>query len=204
MTEAKNKFKKFEVSSDKVSRMIGFGKTHGNREGLGYEGTSTEVAHFMKENTPASVEKMNELRLPKSAFKSVLEQGLITQYQSPQVTKDAKLNVYQSRCVFKSKLFTPTCHYCGKLGHIRPRCYLLHRKMKKQKQGLEFNPAENLQTELKNHLVQITRIAKMVAIPEGLKTKNKQTWVKKDQTNVFHLCTMILMHLRILKIKLVC
>jgi hypothetical protein len=21
--------------------------------------------------------------------------------------------------------FVPTCHYCGKIGHIRPNCYLL-------------------------------------------------------------------------------
>jgi len=30
--------------------------------------------------------------------------------------------------------FVPTCHYCGKIGHIRPNCYLLksHRPWNKQ------------------------------------------------------------------------
>jgi len=30
--------------------------------------------------------------------------------------------------------FVPICHHCGKVGHIRPKCYLLksHRPWKKQ------------------------------------------------------------------------
>jgi hypothetical protein len=30
--------------------------------------------------------------------------------------------------------FVPTCHYCGKIGHIRPNCYLLksHKPWNKQ------------------------------------------------------------------------
>lgn len=57
LTEARNKFSKFEISSEKVSKMIGFGRTPYNKEGLGYEGTSTGVAQFVKENNPESMKK---------------------------------------------------------------------------------------------------------------------------------------------------
>ena len=65
--------------------MIGFGRTPYNREGLGYEGTSTGAAQFVKEHNPDPVAKIDEIRMPQSASKS--EQGLITYCQSPQVSK---------------------------------------------------------------------------------------------------------------------
>ncbi|KAK9930158.1 hypothetical protein M0R45_027210 [Rubus argutus] len=58
LTEARTKFSKFDISSEKVSKMIGFGRTPYNREGLGYEGTSTGAAQFVKENNPDPVKKL--------------------------------------------------------------------------------------------------------------------------------------------------
>lgn len=117
--------------------------------------------------------------MPKSALKSVSEQGSITYYQSSQVSKDAKLNAHHSRYVLKPQYFTPTCHFCGKPGHIHPRCNFLRRNLNNKKHRSDFNVTASLQAELKEHLNMINRIAKLVSIPENQESKNKRTWIKK-------------------------
>jgi hypothetical protein len=38
--------------------------------------------------------------------------------------------------------FVPTCHNCGKIGHIRPNCYLLNKQVA-PKNGKIENPSSN-------------------------------------------------------------
>jgi hypothetical protein len=60
----------------------------------------------------------------------------------PEIEDTACLDIsYLNKCVMPSSKdlgtqgkFVPICHHCGKIGHIRPKCYLLksHRPWKKQ------------------------------------------------------------------------
>ena len=45
--------------------------------------------------------------------------------------------------------FVPTCHFCGKVGHIRPRCFKLHRQEKPLNQSSSNGSHENLAYQVK-------------------------------------------------------
>lgn len=140
--ESQEKFSKFSIGSDKMSKMIGIGKTVSDKRGLGYTSDMS-----VKENKPTRFVKGSEI------FNSV--------------------NLPHSR------RFIPICHYCGILGHIRPKCHSLGQSFQRFKVPQKKNQSQSLQEKLKEHLREVNRITKLVSIPKSLDQKVKQVWVKR-------------------------
>nr|AFP55554.1 gag-pol polyprotein [Rosa rugosa] len=177
LSKVKESFNKFSIGSEKVSRMIGFGKAHSNKEGLGYEGESCKPLTFVKsldcENSLGQSQTLNDNdsdpKLPRRS--------------KPNLDFQTHQRVAQPRYVHNSKRFIPTCHHCGKIGHIRPRCNLLRRESQKCRKQKELSSTASLQAELKEHLKLINRIAVRIAIPKEQNLKQKQIWIKKGSNN---------------------
>ncbi|XP_040370262.1 uncharacterized protein LOC112183342 isoform X3 [Rosa chinensis] len=184
LLKVKESFNKFSIGSEKVSKMMGIGKAHGNKEGLGYNGESCKPLVFVKsvggENFSSQAQSTSD---NKSATKLTVRPEPHEAIQSHQkgfsVSSDMHTSVRQPRYTHNSKFFVPTCHYCGKLGHIRPRCNMLRSVTQNQRKTMGINSHASLQAELKEGLNLIARIAKLASIPVDLETKTKSTWVKK-------------------------
>ncbi|XP_062028377.1 uncharacterized protein LOC133744257 [Rosa rugosa] len=177
LEDAQQKFSKFSIGSNKVSKMIGMGKPDNDKKGLGYNaGENSKPLNFVKSLGVRQPEKerrglgfipYNQVRCPSFERNSFVRQVGHSSW---------------------SRNFTPVCHYCGTPGHIRPRCNLLRRESQKLWNSEKENKKLSLQTKLKEHLREVNRIAKLVSIPNGLDPKLKQVWVKKDSYNCFSSC----------------
>ena len=181
LTKVRDKFSKFYISSEKVSRIIGIGKTHNNKEGLGYDGASKGSLQLMKENNVSPVTKIDEIHMFRSAPKSVSEPRSITDYQSPQVSNELQPSAHLSRYVSKSKFFTPTCHFCGMNGHIRSPCLKLYRYTTAPPQYYAnsnkskiYRPRHKVTPQPKDRNVISKHMPKIVR-----KVKTKLIWVRK-------------------------
>ena len=180
--KAHERFEKFEASSDKLSKMISFGKSHNNREGLGFGGKSAKQTIFVKEGCTKNCNEASILENDLNRSKASSEVGpqSVRSSFSPaaQVSTDVRSHVHQPRYEHSSNSFVPTCHFCGKLGHIRPRCNLLRRNTQRKKMS-KLNSNESLQAKLKEHMMSLKRIAERVSILKKQKSKHKKIWVKK-------------------------
>jgi hypothetical protein len=105
------KLEKF--SSDNLKGMLCFHSDISNKPDLIVDDLSTSTSH---------------------AFDSELDSIVIKPVIVDTACLDNSKNSYLNNCVKpKSKdigtqahgKFVPTCHNCGKIGHIRPNCYLL-------------------------------------------------------------------------------
>ncbi|XP_062030094.1 uncharacterized protein LOC133745953 [Rosa rugosa] len=180
--KVKESFNKFSIGSEKVSKMIGFGKVHSNKEGLGYEGGTCKPLTFVRgvecEKSMGHSQTSNDHdsapKLPKRLEPNLNSQ---TNQRVAQVSSD------KHRYIHNSIKFIPTCHYCGKLGHIRPRCNILRRITQSQRKASKISPTASLQAELKEHLKLIKRMAERIPIPKEQNLKQKQIWIKKGSNN---------------------
>ncbi|XP_062011043.1 uncharacterized protein LOC133727482 [Rosa rugosa] len=157
--KVKESFNKFSIGSEKVSKMIGFGKTHGNKEGLGFEGESCKPLTFVK-----GVEGENPLR--QSHASEDIDSG-------PKLPKrpECKLDLQTYK----------------KVAQVSPDKLCQPRVTQNQRKTMGINSHASLQAELKEGLNLIARIAKLASIPVNLepKMKQKQIWIKKGSNNRF-------------------
>ncbi|XP_024171720.1 uncharacterized protein LOC112177689 [Rosa chinensis] len=184
LLRVKESFNKFSIGSEKVSKMMGIGKAYGNKEGLGYNGESCKPLIFVKSVESESSSSNSQSSSDKPSGSKLVERTephrvIHSHQKNLSVSSDKHTNLRQPRYVPNPKNFILTCHYCGKLGHIRPRCNMLRRVTQNQRRTLRFNSPASLQAELKEGLNLIAMIAKLASIPVDLETKTKQTWVKK-------------------------
>ncbi|BFG26512.1 hypothetical protein CerSpe_127860 [Prunus speciosa] len=77
------------------------------------------------------------------------------------------------------KRFIPTCHHCGTLGHIRPKCFELRNF--EQKPFVHFKKVndDSLQTQVNDLLYKAVKISKVISLPHKV-SKVKQVWIKKE------------------------
>ena len=94
LAEARSVMEKLNTGTRKLDEVLGKGKMHGDKTGLGFvhgaSSSASGVNTFVKA-VSTSVEPGKIISKVKSA---------------PKVNR-----------------FIPTCHFYGKLGHIRPKCY---------------------------------------------------------------------------------
>jgi predicted nuclease with TOPRIM domain len=77
-----------------------------------------------------------------------------------------------------SQRFIPTCHHCGKIGHIRPKCFQLNNHESKRDYFRSRNSHDELFNMVKGVITQLNDLAKShTSIP-----KMKKVWVKKENT----------------------
>jgi hypothetical protein len=77
-----------------------------------------------------------------------------------------------------SQRFVPTCHHCGKVGHIRPHCFNLKTHVQKNKNSVPRIDCESLVTMMKGVLSRLDQFEKV----HKPRPKFTQVWVRKDDT----------------------
>jgi hypothetical protein len=77
-----------------------------------------------------------------------------------------------------SQRFVPTCHHCGKVGHIRPHCFNLKPHAQKNKNSVSRKECEGLVTMMKGVLSRLDQFEKV----HKPRPKITQVWVRKDDT----------------------
>ncbi|KAI5321884.1 hypothetical protein L3X38_030956 [Prunus dulcis] len=85
----------------------------------------------------------------------------------------------------KPKRFIPTCHHCGTLGHIRPKCFELRNFEKKSFVHFKKVNDDSLQTQVNDLLYKVVKIPKLISLPHKV-SKVKQVWVKKEDHVLLH------------------
>jgi hypothetical protein len=77
-----------------------------------------------------------------------------------------------------SQRFIPTCHHCGKIGHIRPKCFQLNNHESKRDYFRSRNSHDRLFNMVRGVITQLNDLAKShSSVP-----KMKKVWVKKENT----------------------
>ena len=114
-------FKKLNAGSKSLDDMLSFQKIASDRTGLGYQGSTS----------------MSQKTVGKIIFVKAKTVDLSPQKESkvkfvPTPPKAKEINVHPKKTnttnvEVKSFKFIPTCHHCGKIGHIRPNCFKLNR-----------------------------------------------------------------------------
>ncbi|XP_062029072.1 uncharacterized protein LOC133745095 [Rosa rugosa] len=162
------KFTKFDISSGAISKLFGSGKAPHDTSGLGYSGESSKGTKFVKEtrqtveNNESSTEPVKRIKEHKYAQQVKVDQGTAT-------GQNRYLN---------SKNFIPTCHYCGKIGHIRPRC---NERIKAQiVQGR--CSVESLQIELREQKELINKLTDLFSTSNLKIAKDKPVWTRKSSS----------------------
>jgi hypothetical protein len=77
-----------------------------------------------------------------------------------------------------SQRFIPMCHHCGKIGHIRPKCFQLNNHESKRDYFQSRNSHDELLNMVRGVITQLNDLAQShTSIP-----KMKKVWVKKEDT----------------------
>ncbi|XP_024196528.1 uncharacterized protein LOC112199798 [Rosa chinensis] len=174
LKSTQEKFTKFEISSATASRLFSSGKAHHDTFGLGYSGESSKGTHFVRESS-SKVEKSDPVT-------QVIKDNITRADKEPkpsqnvsQVRMNQMLSTDDNR-YSTSKSFIPTCHYCGKLGHIRPRCIERHKSIPFSEEKLSI---KSLHCELKEQKELINKLANLIT-KANMKNRNKSVWIRKD------------------------
>ena len=77
-----------------------------------------------------------------------------------------------------SQRFVPTCHHCGKVGHIRPHCFNLKSQLQKNKNSISRKDCEGLVMMMKGVLFRLNQFEKV----HKPRPKITQVWVRNDET----------------------
>ncbi|CAL9005570.1 unnamed protein product [Prunus brigantina] len=85
----------------------------------------------------------------------------------------------------KPKRFIPTCHHCGTLGHIRPKCFEFRNFEKKPFVHFKKVNDDSLQTQVNDLLYKVVKIPKVISLPHKV-SKMKQVWIKKEDLVLPH------------------
>lgn len=93
--------------------MLSYGKNFGDRRGLGFESSvtgssSSSVTKFVKASQRPNRKANNDQGFGKTNI-ITSESNLVRTFIDP-------------NNLIRSNKFVPTCHFCGKIGHIIPRC----------------------------------------------------------------------------------
>jgi hypothetical protein len=116
------------------------------------------------------------------------EKGQCSSSSSPTVFVKSRepIRVEPPKQVKTNKRFVPTCHHCGTVGHIRPRCWKLTRSQpsSRKPQGSEF--LNSFQASLERSLKEFSRIAQGLSVPRSSEQVRKPSWVRKRGVKPHH------------------
>ncbi|XP_024200625.1 uncharacterized protein LOC112203962 [Rosa chinensis] len=177
LKSTQEKFTKFEISSTTASRLFSSGKAHHDTLGLGYYGESSKGTHFVRESN-SEVEKSDPTtQVIKDTITRVDKEPKSSQNVT-HVRMNQMLPTDHTRYP-TLKSFIPTCHYCGKLGHIRPRCNERHKSIPS---GEEKLSVKSLHCELKEQKELINKLANLIT-KANMQNRDKPVWIRKDLNN---------------------
>ncbi|XP_022872302.1 uncharacterized protein LOC111391337 [Olea europaea var. sylvestris] len=150
----------FVSGTKKLDNILEMNKPAGDRKGLGYVEGNTHVAGPSKTVFVSASKKAN-------AVSSSNKGKRVPREQSHQSRRNSIPKYPQPR-TFESR-FIPTCHHCGALGHIRPRCYKLGNERRNQNIPSQVSFLSNQVSHLTEMLTKLTRST----------LSSKKVWVKK-------------------------
>jgi hypothetical protein len=174
LNDSRNHLKKF--SNEKLNHMLHNQKHSFDRIGLGFDKSvvsSTNVVSPSKSIFVKSVCKEKNLAKKKEMLPSV---------SRGKKGKGILIDSYVSRANMPknqpTQRFIPTCHHCGKIGHIRPNCFQLNNHESKRDYLRSRNSHDELFNMMKDVITQLNDLAKSyTSVP-----KMKKIWVKKENT----------------------
>ncbi|XP_061998851.1 uncharacterized protein LOC133716132 [Rosa rugosa] len=183
LKSTQEKFTKFEISSGTASKLFSAGKAHHDTFRLRYSGESSKNTRFVREMNPSVQKGVQITKVVKDTItrpRTNVDKEPKSPQNITQVRMDQGTPTGQNRySTFKS--FIPTCHYCGKLGHIRPRC---NERLRLPSSGEEKLSAESLHCELKEQKVLINKLTDLIT-KANMQFVNKPVWIRKDLNNCF-------------------
>ncbi|XP_022843115.1 uncharacterized protein LOC111366633 [Olea europaea var. sylvestris] len=149
----------FISGTKKLDNLLGMNKPVGDKRGLGYVEGNTTIAGPSK-TVFVAASKPNTVRSP-SKGKSIPRE------QSHQSRRNIRTRYPQTRTF--GPRFIPTCHHCGALGHIRPRCYKLGNERRSQ----------NIPSQVSFLSNQVSHLTEMLTKLTKSNLSPKRIWVKK-------------------------
>jgi hypothetical protein len=179
LNDSRNHLKKF--SNEKLNHMLHNQKHSFDRTGLGFDKSvvsSTNVVSPSKLIFVKPICKEENLAKKKEMLPPVSRgekgKGILTDsYVSRSTPRRAHMPRNQP-----SQRFIPTCHHCGKIGHIRPKCFQLNNHESKRDYFRSRNSHDELFNMVRGVITQLNDLAKShTSVP-----KMKKVWVKKENT----------------------
>jgi hypothetical protein len=167
LCESKTHLTKF--SSDKLDKMLNEQKSFSDKTGLGfdkYAASSSNISSskimFVKPNLSAVTSEEESSKIGKNV---PLINNVKAELKMP------------SRKQSKPK-FIPTCHHCGKVGHIRPNCFKMKPCEYKNDSSYSMNNYEGLCNMMR---VVLTRLDELDNCHKSAPSV-KKVWVRKVNT----------------------
>lgn len=179
LNESKNHLTKF--SSEKLNQMLHNQKHSFDRTGLGFDKSailSTNVASSSKMIFVKPVNKEDSL-----AEKKVISPQISKGGKGKGTLTDSYMSSSKSRSMHMlrnqpSQRFIPTCHNCGKIGHIRPKCFQLNSHEPKREYFHSRNSYEKLFNMMRDVVTRLDVLDKSHTVVPDV----KKVWVKKINT----------------------
>jgi hypothetical protein len=168
-------------SSEKLNQMLHVQKRSSDRSSLGFDKTAslssnrapTSKIVFVK---PVKVEESSGEGKPVVALTWQGKKGKKNSIV-PHTSYPKSRDVHPPRKL-PFQRFVPTCHHCGKVGHIRPHCFNLKPHVQKNKNFVSRKDCEGLVTMMKGVLSRLDQFEKVYKP----RPKITQVWVRKDET----------------------
>ncbi|XP_062009055.1 uncharacterized protein LOC133725706 [Rosa rugosa] len=163
---------KFNISSTSMSKLLGSGKAPHDTCGLGYTGENSKSTKFVRASKPSVEQKDVSI----DDHVNNIKEGNSNQHL--QVKLDQESPTGQPRYA-NPRTFIPTCHHCGKIGHIRPRC---NERFSNLKFSQEKCTVETLQVELKEQKELINKLTEIVSKKNPQAERRKDVWTRKIES----------------------
>jgi hypothetical protein len=165
LKDSRNHLKKF--SNEKLNHMLHNQKHSFDRIGLGFDKSvvsSTNVVSPSKLIFVKPVCKEENLAKKKEMLPLVSKgekgKGILTDsYVSRSTPRRAHMPRNQP-----SQRFIPTCHHCGKIGHIRPKCFQLNNHESKRNYFRSRNSHDEFFNMVRGVITQLNDLAKITLL----------------------------------------
>ncbi|KAB2596155.1 hypothetical protein D8674_031605 [Pyrus ussuriensis x Pyrus communis] len=169
LNDMKMKVEEFSISSRKFDKMLSYGKNSGDRSGLGFDvnGTGSSSSYVTK-----FVKALQEPRRKASNGEAFGNSYTTTNKSNSEST------FVDPKHFIRSKTFILICHFCGKIGHIGPRCNKLRKEIRTKHNTPWISEKSNLKVRFVAHPKGMNRISKIM--PNSITPNVKQVWRRKE------------------------
>jgi hypothetical protein len=177
LNDSRNHLKTF--FNEKLNHMLHNHKHSFDRTGLGFDKSIVSATNIVSPSKLIFVKpvcKEENLAKKKEMFPPVSRgekgKGILT---DSCVSRSTPRHAHMPRNQH-SQRFIPTCHHCGKTGHIRPKCFQLNNPESKRDYFHFRNSHDESFNMVRGVITQLNDLAKShTSIP-----KMKKVWVKKE------------------------